>query len=1316
MVTTRHNRALAALQPGWLALDERTPRQLLAQLAPTAALFNYIDEQGSVRGRWDAFYTGIPLVRYAMIAEIDLRRITQSFRQQLANLPRATDDEDSSRRAAAWNVIDQLLRLYLRIDHEARAFAEIPGESVYAARLRQAIPRVLREDYINVVEWANRLGLHLRAPFPIAGLRNLWGPFWLPALHTDDWKDPRASTRSRPAADAEFATHLTRAAWSTLAVLENLVSAAANEFERHYAAPAGLPPHFALYLAFLRHFSGAQAAMNEIPGRHLDYHFREVLGLKPAPAEPDRAWVAFEVEAGTRVELPRGAAVLGSVKGTEAAVRYRLDEPLTITPSRLSRVATTWLSEEPRSDGTGFYVSLEPRAEVAAKPSRATKGWAPFGEDQEGLADGQRTMDVGWGGFAVSSPTLHLEDGARLLIVRVRFASAADEGASGLAAGAFAPRVDFTSAEGWVRARAVSVALRFCDNATGPVPLAAEFTIALGPSEPPCTDCESAKHGTEFPGGHPVLRVSWPHPLAAFACDRVEVTRAFAQAPVAQIEIEVSVQDMRNLTLVGPSGVLPPGPALPVFGVPPLVGARCAIGKRELFRKPLTALELTIDWDGLPTNPQRYPHGLRDYYADCLTAIANPPPETFRNDQYRARFAALEPMGPVVAATSTPFLFDWAGRDAEPPRREGVLAPSSRWVFASPENLPRWANLSEPLVFNPAAPVGFLTLTLEAPDYAFGHGLYPSVVTAIALRNATEATRVGRVRKPAAADGAPPASAFAILRKQVWWTRLMPRPAWILNPKLFPLWEKNLPPPARLAEAFKAAGTREYEVWQKLKAAKDRQFHDEAEFNALIDSALPSNLSPDEVTPVREELVFWLASLLARSPVRHPVEPAITIAPAPMPPPPLVLNARDVRISYKAATTIRLAPSTDPANEVDRIWSLNPLAPQPLPLRHGPLYAPPPAGGCLYLGFEHIETAETVSLLVVPEPATTGIPTDAPAPAWSYLHGNAWTPFVPTAVHDGTRGFRRSGILRLELPAKADVAHDILPRGLVWVRAQAAAPTGRPRVRRILSHATEVVWAPAQDLGAPDIAAHFAAPLPSESIAELEKPHPDILPVEQPLPGFGGAAPETEAEFLTRVSERLRHKGRAVTSGDYERLLLRQFRSVLSARALPPRNPDDAGELEIVVLPLATPLSADNPRAFAAAELEDMQAALRRVAPLSARVRVTNPTREPVEVRIAVRFAQGQSFDRGRARLDEELKRHLVPWAFDADAIAEIPSSFDAASVSAFVRSRPYVRAAEGCTLRIAGESAPGRAVVTATSPRTQLVSAAAHAIEPLEP
>jgi hypothetical protein len=59
---------------------------------------------------------------------------------------------------------------------------------------------------------------------------------------------------------------------------------------------ARVPAHLALFLTFLELYRKPQGIINGITGRHLDFHYRDILRLARKPAVPDKAHLVLELK------------------------------------------------------------------------------------------------------------------------------------------------------------------------------------------------------------------------------------------------------------------------------------------------------------------------------------------------------------------------------------------------------------------------------------------------------------------------------------------------------------------------------------------------------------------------------------------------------------------------------------------------------------------------------------------------------------------------------------------------------------------------------------------------------------------------------------------------------------------------------------------------------------------------------------------------------------------------------------------------------------------------------------------------------------
>src|SRR5690606_18520940 len=296
-----------------------------------------------------------------------------------------------------------------------------------------------------------------------------------------------------------------------------------------------------------------------------------------------------------------------------------------------------------------------------------------------------------------------------------------------------------------------------------------------------------------------------------------------------------------------------------------------------------------------------------------------------------------------------------------------------------------------------------------------------------------------------------------------------------------------------------------------------------------------------------------------------------------------------------------------------------------------------------------------------------------PAPIeWSLLDGDRWRALDRgELLDDSTRGLINSGIVELALPAVAPSTR--LPSDLHWLRVSIASNPAS--VCDCVAIHTQAVRVRFDDQG--NAASHYAQPLPVGSIERLQDPDARIAAIRQPYTSYGGRPAEQPEHFHTRVSERLRHKQRALSPWDYERLVLQRFESIYQAKCLVASSGEQPGRVDVIVVPDirdALPSDAFAPRAPANL-LADIEAYLRERAPATATIRVRNPRYLAVLVRLGVRFAPGIDEGFAKQRLNQDLIRLLSPWAFDGGHRADlmIGGRIYASSIIDFVDRCDYV-------------------------------------------
>ncbi len=305
--------------------------------------------------------------------------------------------------------------------------------------------------------------------------------------------------------------------------------------------------------------------------------------------------------------------------------------------------------------------------------------------------------------------------------------------------------------------------------------------------------------------------------------------------------------------------------------------------------------------------------------------------------------------------------------------------------------------------------------------------------------------------------------------------------------------------------------------------------------------------------------------------------------------------------------------------------------------------------GYLFVGLSGTKPAGRLTLLVHMVRSATGATSTATSGmSWYYLASNRWYVLDSEwVVDDTTNGLQRSGLVTLDVPRAINQDNTVLPSDLYWLAVGARnLESATIRLQSVSAGGIRVVW---EDRG--NARPSESTGLPPGTIQGVVSPVVGLGEVKQVGSSFGGSPSESYGRLITRVSERLRHKNRAITPWDYERLVLEAFPDVFKVKCFPntdvERYPDVApGSVLIVAVPR---LSQPSPEAWrmqllGGAELRRIEEAVRSIAPPSARITVRNPTYELVQVRCQVKLAGRGKDGLHLQQVNQALIDFIGPW------------------------------------------------------------------------
>jgi hypothetical protein len=400
----------------------------------------------------------------------------------------------------------------------------------------------------------------------------------------------------------------------------------------------------------------------------------------------------------------------------------------------------------------------------------------------------------------------------------------------------------------------------------------------------------------------------------------------------------------------------------------------------------------------------------------------------------------------------------------------------------------------------------------------------------------------------------------------------------------------------------------------------------------------------------------------------------------PVPNPPIAPSMKSLHLSYSASATVELGRAHPHTQE--QLYHVHPFGlelayskgevrterPWMLPQYH--------EDGYLFIGIAGLQAPQPLTLFFQLTASKTRGHTrfTLPEVRWQYLVRNRWVPFRDEHhLADTTDRFTRTGIVKLHIPSDISARNDILPGGLHWICVSVDGDT------EVLCHALEVHAQTVLAERMPDTASGTPwMPLPARAIAGLKYARPEIQSVLQPFPSFGGKAPEDEMGFFVRVSERLRHKQRAITAWDVERMVLDQFPMLAQVKCLSHLShpdfykPDDG--ITVVVVPRISDSTDPATPKVNYQTLYRIEQYLRAHASAFLKVRVRNPEYEYIRLYGNIRFEEGFQNGQTLLQLYSDLKQMVCPWMENPRAVLALEGSVSEDGLLNFIRSLPYVR------------------------------------------
>jgi hypothetical protein len=361
-----------------------------------------------------------------------------------------------------------------------------------------------------------------------------------------------------------------------------------------------------------------------------------------------------------------------------------------------------------------------------------------------------------------------------------------------------------------------------------------------------------------------------------------------------------------------------------------------------------------------------------------------------------------------------------------------------------------------------------------------------------------------------------------------------------------------------------------------------------------------------------------------------------------------------VSIDYTASSTMPMNTPSGAGNEKfpEKVFRLHPFGAEEVYPNIGggavPLFKPYVHDGNFLLGVSASEVEGLLSIYFsLTDDSERNKSNEDTRHQWSYLTSTGWVVLrEDRIIGDGTKGFLCSGIVTLDLPS--DISKDLadMPGSYFWLKVSSNADSVKfCSLNRLKTHAQELRRSE-DDNAIFDARSSQWSELQWESVLSI----PGLEAINQLDRFVDVEIDEQRRGLVTRISERIRHRSRAVTPWDYERLILEKFPYVGKVLCIPNRSKFVAGTTPGTLLVVVTPLvlkeedvAGKTPK-LSAVFLKEIHEYISNFSSVFTNIEVSNPNYEWVQVRCAAVFEDNAGSGMFVEQLNRDIGKYLNPW------------------------------------------------------------------------
>ncbi len=765
----RNQRFMAALEDGYFLMDEMRFEDLLAVGKEIAANLRFYNTDFRPDGTWETLFSRDEVVIMAIILNQNLKFKEARFHHY--------------NRGKLYYLVRYIFDQYLEFDswYQTLALSQHPSAINLKLQLYELIEKQLREQLHELEKLTRRDSIKTdRSALQFDVFSEIW--------KIDQTQEISELEDSDQTLRLVFASYL-----NAVIYLKSYISSSIEttlHSQEH-------DPALGLFMTFLMLFKKIQQQANRFTQRHLDFYYSEFLKAAPRAAVPNTTNLIFAKEPGTPGPVwikPGTPFTLGKDEDLNDIV-YITEEGLAITDAKVEQLMTLYFHRDHLMSPENELNYITQVYSDVWQPSHAQQGMPLFGAKND--TTHYEANQYARLGFALASPLFDLREGERSIELMINLTDVLENqqhsgndltntetewkfdhfgmifnhwllgGESGLTdedlkkvqqnmpairkliallipkeTESYKEQVDLakltdgdlrrreqvlhrffrnifqiqvTTESGWEEVEHYNIALVEKTKKSSPYSL--KINIQFGSAFPAIHSINPEIHGDQWKDVRlPIMTLCLNPQSILFPYS------LFAGLKVETIEIKTSVQGIKNLQVYNHQGPLDPFTPFQPFGPTPNTHSYFVVGAYEFARKTVTRAQINLNWSELPQTLDGFRSHYYGYPQDYDNACFQVSLSTLRNGTWEPDSTETSTQQPLFAAI--PGTNQLKAETALPMQLKNSFKPI------------RPDLVEEDYVLNVKSQNGFVKWSLIAPQEAFGHGIYPALLTQNLMNNA----------------------------------------------------------------------------------------------------------------------------------------------------------------------------------------------------------------------------------------------------------------------------------------------------------------------------------------------------------------------------------------------------------------------------------------------------------------------------------------------------------------------------------------------------------------------------------------------------